>query len=47
VSDWKSIEPLHKTRVGKIPVAEVHFDPSHRKFVDSSLLDSIRRGEKA
>jgi len=38
VIDWKSIEPLHKTRVGKIPVAAVQFDPSHRKFVDSSLL---------
>ena len=46
VSDWKSIEPLNKTRVGKIPVAAVHFDSSRRKFVDSAFLDSVQRSEK-
>jgi len=43
VNDWKSIEPLPKARVGKIPVAAVQFDSSHRKFVDGSFLDSIQR----
>jgi hypothetical protein len=42
VTDWKSIEPLHKTRVGKVPVATVHFDESRRRFVDTSFLDSVR-----
>ena len=42
LSDWKSIEPLPKTRVGKVPVAAVRFDESRRKFVDSSFLDSIQ-----
>jgi len=46
VSDWKSIEPLPKTRVGKVPLAVVHFDESRRKFVDSSFLDSIQRSEQ-
>ena len=46
VSDWKSIEPLNKTRVGKIPVAAVHFDSSRRKFVDSAFLDRVQRSEK-
>jgi len=45
VSDWKSIEPLPKTRVGKIPVAAVHFDSSHRNFADSAFLDSVQRSE--
>ena len=43
VSDWKSIEPLPKTPVGRIPVASVQFDKSHRKYVDGSFLDTIRR----
>src|SRR5580704_12061669 len=43
VSDWKSIEPLPKTSVGRIPVASVQFDKSHRKYVDGSFLDTIRR----
>ena len=47
VSDWKSIERLHKTRVGKVPVAAVHFDESRRKFVDSSLLNSIQQSEQS
>src|SRR5262249_18050690 len=38
VSDWKVIEPLPKTRIGKVAVAAVQFDESHRKFVDSSFL---------
>jgi hypothetical protein len=43
VSDWKAIEPLPKTPVGRIPVASVRFDESHRKYVDGSFLDTIRR----
>lgn len=43
VSDWKSIEPLPKTSVGRIPVASVQFDKSHRKYVDGSFLDTIRQ----
>jgi acyl-coenzyme A synthetase/AMP-(fatty) acid ligase len=46
VSDWKSIEPLPKTRIGKIPVAAVHFDESRRKLVDSSCLESIPHSEQ-
>ena len=41
VTDWKSIEPLPKTRLGRVPVASVRFDKSHRKFVDASFLDGI------
>ena len=43
VSDWKSIEPLPKTSVGRVPVASVRFDESRRQFVDGSFLDTIRR----
>jgi hypothetical protein len=43
VSDWKSIEPLPKTSVGRVPVASVRFDESRRKYVDSSFLDTILR----
>ena len=46
VTDWKSIEPLHKTRVGRVPVATVRFDESRRKFVDSSFLDSIVQSDR-
>ncbi len=46
ISDWKSIEPLPRTRVGKVPVAGVSFDESHGKFVDGSFLDSIQRNEQ-
>lgn len=46
VSDWKSIEPLPKTRVGKVPVAAVNFDESHRRFVDGSFLNSIQQNEQ-
>lgn len=45
VSDWKFIEPLPKTSVGRIPVASVRFDESRRKYVDGSFLDTIRRAE--
>ena len=45
VNDWKSIEPLPKTSVGKIPVASVRFDESLRKYVDGAFLDSIRQPE--
>jgi hypothetical protein len=45
VSDWKSIEPLPKTSVGRVPVASVRFDESRRKYVDGSFLDAIRRPE--
>ena len=45
VSDWKSIEPLPKTSVGRVPVASVRFDESRRQFVDGSFLDTIRRPE--
>jgi len=45
LSDWKSIEPLPKTSVGRIPVASVRFDESRRKYVDGSFLDTIRRAE--
>ena len=45
VSDWKSIEPLPKTSVGRVPVASVRFDKSLRRYVDSSFLDTIRRTE--
>src|SRR5215471_14176018 len=41
VNDWTSIEPLHKTPMGKIPVAAVQFDPSRRNFVDSSFLSLV------
>ena len=46
VSDWKSIEQLPKTRVGKVPVAAVNFDESQRKFVDGSFLNSIQQNEQ-
>ena len=39
VSDWKSIEPLPKTSVGRVPVASVRFDESRRQFVDGSFLE--------
>ncbi len=45
VSDWKSIEPLPKISVGRIPVASVRFDESHREYVEDSFLDTIRRPE--
>jgi hypothetical protein len=45
VSDWKSIEPLPKTSVGRVPVASVRFDESRRKYVDGSFLDATRRPE--
>lgn len=45
ISDWKSIEQLPKTRVGKVAVMGVNFDKSHRKFVDCSFLDSIQHNE--
>jgi hypothetical protein len=43
VSDWKCIEPLPKTSVGRVPVASVRFDESRRKYVDGSFLGAIRR----
>lgn len=46
VSDWKSIEPLPKTRVGKVPVAMVNFDESRRKFVDGGFLNSLHLKEQ-
>jgi len=46
VSDWKSIEPLPKIRVGKVPVAAVNFDESRRKFVDGAFLNSIQQNEQ-
>jgi hypothetical protein len=45
VSEWKSIEPLSKTSVERVPVASVRFDDSHRKYVDGSFLDTMRRIE--
>jgi hypothetical protein len=45
VSDWKSIEPLLKTSVGRVPVASVRSDESRRKYVDASFLDAIRLAE--
>jgi hypothetical protein len=43
VSDWKSIEPLPKTSVGRVPVSSVRFDKSLRKYVDDSFLGTIPR----
>jgi hypothetical protein len=45
VSDWKSIEPLPKAPIGRVPVASVQFDESRRKYVDGSFLETIRRPE--
>jgi hypothetical protein len=45
VNDWQSIELLPKTSLGRVPVASVLFDKSHRKYVDGSFLDTIRRPE--
>ena len=45
VSDWKSIEPLPKTSLGRVPIASVRFDESRRKYVDGSFLDIIQRPE--
>jgi hypothetical protein len=45
VSDWKSIEPLLKTSIGRVLVESVRFDESLRKYVDGSFLDTIRRPE--
>jgi len=45
VNDWKSIEPLPKTSLGRVPVASVRFDESRRKYVDGSFLDTIWRAE--
>jgi hypothetical protein len=44
VSDWKSIEPLPRTSVGRVPVASVRFDKSHGN-VEDSFFDTIRRPE--
>jgi hypothetical protein len=38
VSDWKSLEPMPKTSVGRVPIASVQFDESRRKYVDGSVL---------
>jgi hypothetical protein len=38
VSDWKSLEPMPKTSVGRVPIASVRFDESRRKYVDGSVL---------
>ena len=43
VSDWRSIERLPKTSVGRVAVASVRFDESRRKYVDGSFLGAIRR----
>jgi len=45
VSDWKSIESLPKTSIGRVPVALVQFDKSLRKYVESSFLDTLRQTE--
>lgn len=45
VSEWKSIEPLPKIFVGRVPVASVRFDESHRKYVDSASMDIMRKPE--
>ena len=46
VTDWKSIEPLPKIRLGKVPVAAVNFDVSRRKFVDGAFLTRIQENEQ-
>jgi hypothetical protein len=45
VSDWKSVKSLPRTSLGRVPVASVQFDKSHRKYVDGSFLDTTRRPE--
>ncbi len=41
LENWKSIEPLPKTPLGKVPVSSVHFDKSVRKFVDDDFLREL------
>jgi hypothetical protein len=41
VSDWKSVESLTKTFLGKVPVSSVLFDASRRRHVDDSFLSAI------
>lgn len=41
VSDWKSVETLAKTTLGKIAVSAVHFDRSNRKSIDDDFLAEI------
>ncbi len=41
VSDWTTVEPLLKTIVGKVPIAEVHFDSSKREYVDDGFLSKL------
>jgi hypothetical protein len=42
VSDWSSVEPLPKTILGKIPIRNVHFDTSRRKYVDDGFLSLVK-----
>jgi hypothetical protein len=37
-SDWKSIEPLAKTLIGRVPVSSVCFDESKREYIEDSFL---------
>jgi hypothetical protein len=41
VSDWKSVEPLAKTTLSKIPVSAVHFGRSNREYVDDDFLSEL------
>jgi hypothetical protein len=41
ITDWKSVEPLPKTCIGRVPVASVVFDKSSRKSVDDAFLSNI------
>jgi hypothetical protein len=41
VSDWKSIEPLPQTALGRVSVSSVRCDTSNRKYVESSFLGEL------
>jgi hypothetical protein len=40
-SSWAQIENLATSLLGEVPVSEVKFDPSHRKKIDTEILERL------
>lgn len=40
-SDWKSIDPLAKNLIGRVPVSSVCFDESKREYIEDSFLNDL------
>src|ERR1044072_2025687 len=41
-ADWTKLNQRSERYLGKVPVRDVHFDPTRREAIDATILDELK-----